>query len=148
MNLIRGSQYIPLPVIILRKRDAVINIKNKDIYCFKWCVIASFFNKSRLNSIGMTNTLSYKIPNIESELIVVSGMELNFSNIVFPLKLKYIKNFEKNNVDISINVFGFEDGIIVGPYHLTEKVKKFHINLLLLTTADKSHFCLINDISR
>ena len=34
---LRGKSYIPLPDE-LAKKNAVINVKNKDDQCFKWCI--------------------------------------------------------------------------------------------------------------
>ena len=34
----RGSSYIPLPEFI-KKKNAIINMENKDDKCFLWCVL-------------------------------------------------------------------------------------------------------------
>ena len=34
---LRGSSYIPLPEL-LRSKKAIINMKNSDQECFKWCI--------------------------------------------------------------------------------------------------------------
>ena len=40
LNLMRGSNYLPLPDWLARKK-AIINPKNSDLECFKWAVIAA-----------------------------------------------------------------------------------------------------------
>jgi len=34
---IKGNSYIPLPTSLAKKR-AIINMKNEDDQCFKWCI--------------------------------------------------------------------------------------------------------------
>ena len=40
LNLMRGSSYVPLPDWLMKKK-AIINLKNSDMECFKWAVIAA-----------------------------------------------------------------------------------------------------------
>lgn len=145
--LIRGSQYIPTPKKLL-SRNACINIKNIDIYCFKWCVIAAFGGE-RLANVCIPST--YNINNISADIITLAcGRRLNFSNMKFPLEVREIKIFERNNEDISVNVFGYDDKnqVVIGPYYITKEEKVTHINLLLLEDVQKSHYILVKDISR
>lgn len=37
---ILGSSYIDLPEDI-KKKNAIINVKNNDVYCFLWAIISS-----------------------------------------------------------------------------------------------------------
>ena len=87
---IRGSSFIPLPSEIATKK-AVINIKNDDNECFKWCVARALTpvekNAERINLRLRENAAL-----------------LDWEGLKFPVKLKDIKIFEKNNPDISINV--------------------------------------------
>ncbi|XP_058980814.1 uncharacterized protein LOC131803471 [Musca domestica] len=64
------------------------------------------------------------------------------------MAIQNIKDFEANNEDISINVFGYDGNQIVGPYYLTPKRRNHHINLMLLHEGDKFHYILIMDMSR
>ena len=92
-----GSSYISLPEQI-KKKEAVINIKNEDEQCFKWCVTRAL------------NPVEEHPERITKELKQQSE-RLNWDGLKFPVELKEIKNFEKNNPDISINVFGYEAAI-------------------------------------
>ena len=76
----------------------MINIKNEDNQCFKWC-IARALNPVDQNSNQLTKEL------------VKQSKSLNWNGLKFPVDLKQIKIFEKNNPSISINVFGFEDEV-------------------------------------
>ncbi len=55
--------------------------------------------------------------------------------------------FEKQNVSISVNVFGFEEDEIF-PMHVTKYPQRmYHVNLLLLKDGECAHFCLIKDLN-
>ena len=91
---ISGSTFIPLPARIKNKRT-VINMQNEDNQCFKWCVVRA------LNPVE-------KNPNRITQDLRDQSRRLDWSELNFPVDLKQIKIFEKNNPDISINVFGYE----------------------------------------
>ena len=109
---ISGSSYIPLPARIKNKK-AVINIKNEDNQCFKWCV-ARALNPVEKNSERITKELKDQ------------SKRLDWSGLKFPVDLKQIKIFEKNNPEISINVFGYEGEV----YPL--KISKIKKELILI----------------
>ena len=94
---IRGSTFMPLPAK-LKNKKGVINIKNEDNQCFKWC-IARALNPVDQNSNRLTKEL------------VKQSKSFNWKGLKFPVDLKQIKIFETNNPSISINVFGFEDEV-------------------------------------
>ena len=48
---------------------------------------------------------------------------LNMTGIEFPVKLKYIFKFEKQNPLLSINVFGLHQKNVI-PFYLTHEKKK------------------------
>ena len=88
--------YIPLNSALTKKK-AIINIKNEDNECFKWCVTRALNMKSKNNE------------RVDEELIEKSK-ELNWDGIDFPVSIlsKQIKKFEKNNEDISIYVYRYK----------------------------------------
>lgn len=74
--------------------------------------------------------------------------ELDMTCIQYPVTLSQIHKFERQNENISINVFTFENGYIL-PLRVTDYTNRIHhANLLLLKTTDTSHFCLISDLNR
>ena len=78
---IGGSTFIPLPAGIKNKK-AVINPKNEDNQCFKWCVVRA------LNPVD-------KNPNRITKELIEQAESLNWSGLKFPVDLKQIKIFEK-----------------------------------------------------
>ncbi|XP_058980338.1 uncharacterized protein LOC131803264 [Musca domestica] len=141
---IKGSQYINTPKS-LRHKKACWNLKNNDKFCFKWCLIAAMDSTPNRNP---TRTSSYTIPDIKAEKITLrNGVTLNFEGMNFPVELKNISEFETNNPEISINVFGY-DKEVVGPLYHTKAEKANHVNLILLAEADKAHFILVKHVSR
>ena len=91
------------------------------------------------------------------------------SNIKFPVTIGSLKIFEKQNDDISINVFGVEKPLLdvnknifsyddkkhqernlrdIYPIFISkEKDRRFVIDLLYLTLGDKKHYCLIKNFN-
>lgn len=89
-----GSSYMPLPKFIENKK-ATVNIKNEDQKCFLWCVLAALHHdefSSHWNRVS--NYKRYQ-------------NELNMKNIDYPVSLQQIERFEKQNNEISINVYSF-----------------------------------------
>ena len=130
---ISGSSYIPLPQKI-RDKNAVINMKNDDDQCFKWCISrALHFVKDHPE-------------RITKELKEFSE-RLDWSGLRFPVDLKQIKIFEKLNPLLSINCFGFEEDFY--PLLISERKKRINIDLLLISNEKKQqHYCLIKSLSR
>ena len=128
---IRGSTFIPLPTRLQNKKG-VINIKNEDNQCFKWCITRA------LNPVD-------KNPNRLNKELIEQSKSFNWEELKFPVELKQIKIFEKNNPSISINVFGFEDEVY--PLKIS-KEKKNTIDLLLISDGKKQHYCVIKNLSK
>ncbi len=93
-NPLDGSRYSKLPPLIVKKK-AVINMKNNDDQCFKWAVTRAL-NPVKKNSERITNEL-----RSQAEDLVWEG-------ITFPMKVKDIPIWEKNN-DKFVSVFGYDD---------------------------------------
>ncbi|CAP38057.2 Protein CBG21154 [Caenorhabditis briggsae] len=83
-----GSSYIKLPKWIESKK-AIINIKNNDNYCFKWCILAHLHPVVH-HAERVTHYRKY-------------DNELNFSGFEFPFKICDIDKFENLN-NLAINV--------------------------------------------
>ena len=119
---IRGSTFIPLPTKFKNKR-AVVNIKNEDNQCFKWCIARA------LNPVD-------KNPNRLTKELVEQAKSLNWNGLKFPVGLKAIKIFETNNPSISINVFGFEDEVY--PLKISKEKRINNIDLLVISDEKKT----------
>ena len=129
---LRGSTFIPLPAKIKNKK-AVINPKNEDNQCFKWCVVRAL-NPVKKNSERITKEL------------IEQAKSLNWNGLKFPVGLKAIKIFENNNPSISINVFGYEEEVY--PLKISKEKRINNIDLLWISDEEKQHYCLINNMSR
>lgn len=157
---LRGSAYIPTPKRLERKH-AIINVQNKnDDMCFKWAVLAAL-NKDKIK------TNPQRVQNYKP-----FENDLNFDGIKNPVSIKDINQFVKQNDNISINVYYYDESADqVYPLRVSDTVKVNHIHLLLLikrsrintnegnTLATKisaeleneqilSHYCWIKDLSR
>ena len=88
---IKGGSFIPLPEII-KKKNAIINIKNEDDKCFLWSVLR-YLHPKEIHGERLSDLKKYE-------------NDLNFKQIEFPVKVKDITKFEKQNPDLpGINVF-------------------------------------------
>lgn len=127
-----GSSYIELP-IKLRFRRGIVNVQNDDNKCFLWSVLAALHPVDR-NPQDISQYRSYE-------------NQLNMKDIEFPVSLSKMTKFEKQN-NISINVFGFEEGEIF-PLYLS-KLSNGHkeVDLLYLADDTNQHFCWIKNLDR
>ena len=117
-----GSTFFPLPAKIKNKK-ALINLKNEDNQCFKWCVVRA------LNPVD-------KNPNRITKELIEQAKSLNWNGLKFPVDLKQIKIFENNNPSISINVFGYEEEVY--PLKISKDKKIINIDLLLISDEKKN----------
>ena len=129
---LHGSSYIELPTELKNPKKGLINIRNKDDECFRWCHIRHL-NPQEKNP--------QRIKKEDKEMI----NELNYDGIDFPLSQKHYNKVEKQN-DIRINVFGYEKGQPF-PIHISKETFEDHINLLLITEDEKKHYVLIKDFN-
>ena len=110
---LRGGTYVKLPKYLASKK-ALINLKfrneNKtDNQCFKWCVVRAL------------NPITDHPERITKQL--KEQAETYFKNISFPVKLRDINKFEKQNPTISINVLGYDDENKIYPLRISEMDK-------------------------
>ena len=94
-NPLRGETWVSLPKELANKK-AIINMKNKNIKCFMWCVLRA------LNPKGEN-------PERLDKKLMVKENTLNMAGIEYPVSLKDINKFEKQNPTISITVYGYEE---------------------------------------
>ena len=138
---IKGSSYIDLPKE-LKNKKAIINMKNEDNdKCFLWCVLRALNPKDR------------DAERIDKDLKNKENI-LNMEGIDYPVCLKDIKRFEKQNLDISISVLGYSKDERIYPLRISEFTKKkkederkHNIVLLLIKNGDNSHYCLVKNLS-
>ena len=133
---LKGSSYIDLPPE-LKNKKAIVNMKNEDNNkCFLWCVLRAL-NPKKDHPEKIDKDLKSK----ESTL--------NMEGINYPVSLKDIKRFEKQNPDISISILGYSKDNKVYPLRISKKEnkRKHNIVLLLIKDGDNSHYCLCKNLS-
>ena len=129
----KGSSYIELPQELKHHKKGLINMKNNDNECFRWCHIR-YLNPQEKDP--------QRIKKIDKEYI----NQLDYSGIEFPVTVKQYNKIEKQN-EININVFGYENKQPYPIYISKEKYEK-HLELLLITEDDNKHYVLIKDFNR
>ena len=133
---LRGNTWIPLPKELADKK-AVINMKNKDNECFKWCVLRE------------ENPKNDNAERVDKELMKKENT-LNMEGIEYPVSFKDINKFEKQNPNISITVLGYNEKDKVHPLRVSENVynRERNIILLLIERDGVKHYCLVKNLSR
>ena len=133
---LNGSSYMELPMELpmeLRNpKKGLINIKNKDDECFRWC---------HIRHLNPQTEHPETIKKEDKKMI----NELNYDGIDFPLSQKHYNKVEKQN-SIRINVFGYENGQPF-PIHISRETFEDQMNLLLITKDEKKHYVLIKDFN-
>ena len=100
---------------------ATLNIAGEVKLSFVWCILA-FLHPKKKNANRVTNYQKYL-------------RELNISGLKMPLHIKHIDKFERQNSQISVNVFRKDNTEII-PFRITERIdRKHHVNLLLLNNG-------------
>ncbi|XP_050431043.1 uncharacterized protein LOC126839679 [Adelges cooleyi] len=149
-----GSSYIPLPEAI-ENRKATVNVQNTDQQCFRYSILAKH----------VTTANPHRVTHYE-------GMtdRYNFAGISFPTPLSEAKKFEKNNKEVSINVYGFKKGnrtyknkaknnipnhnnekkdYIIIPYRVCTIEQPNHFDLLYFDDGKGNfHYCYIRNLTR
>ena len=134
---LKASSYIDLPPE-LKNKKALINMQNTDNKCFLWSVLRALNPKDK-NAGRIDEDLKSK------------ENTLNMEGIEYPVSLKDIKRFEKQNPDISLSVLGYSKDEKIYPLrrskHAMKNKRKYNIILLLIKDGDNSHYCLVKDES-
>ena len=129
---LKGSSFIELPPEINRSKG-LVNIKNKDNECFRWCHIRHS-NPQDKNPQRITKTDKNFIE------------QLDYSNIEFPVTVKQINKIEKQN-NIRINLFGYEEKQKF-PIYISQEKFQDHMELLLINKDKKNHYVLIKNFNK
>ena len=126
----------------MRAKNAIINIQNKDKYCFKWAITRAL-NIEKANNVRVTPFLREK------------AEQLDWSGINFPVALsgEDIVKFEKNNkIGVAIYACSEEDGEYSIYRHRCpqEKFKKI-VNVFAMKLPEGGefdyHFCVVKRLS-
>ena len=129
----KGSSYIELPQELRNSLKGLINIKNNDNECFRWC---------HIRLLKPQDKDPQRIKRCDKEYI----NKLDYSGIEFPVTVKQYNKIENQN-EININVFGYENKQPYPIFVSKEKYEK-HMELLLITENENKHYVLIKDFNR
>ena len=129
----KGLSYIKLPQELRHHRKGLINMKNEDNECFRWC---------HIRHLNPQDKNPQRIKKSDKEYI----NKLDYSGIEFPVTTKQYNKIEKQN-EININVFGYENK---QPYPIYVSKEKYenHMELLLITEDKNKHYVLIEYFNR
>ena len=134
----RGSSYTEL-LEWIKSKKAVINPQNKHKECFQWAVIAALhYEEIRHHPERISLLRPYE-------------NQYNWKGLEFPVSIKKIDKFEKNNPGIAVNVFfGNKKNHNTYTARKSERnVKcKKQVNLLMIVDGEKRHYTAIKNISR
>ena len=132
-NPLKGSSYIELPQELRNSAKGLINMKNKDNECFRWC---------HIRHLNPQNKDPQRIKKTDKQFIE----KLDYSSIEFPVTVKQINKIEKQN-NICINLFGYEEKQKC-PIYISKKKYQDHMELLLITEGENKHYVLIKDFNK
>ena len=133
LDPLRASAFVPLPKWI-KDKHAVTNIVGTGDDCFKWAVLAGL------------HPVADHPHRMESYIDHVN--KYAFSSLTFPVPLSAVASFAAKN-DISINVYGIEDGRkVIYPLRVSDPVPGKHVDLLLHELGEIQHYSTIKDFSR
>ena len=129
----KGSSCIKLPQELRHHRKGLINMKNEDNECFRWC---------HIRHLNHQDKDPQRIKKVDKQYV----NNLDYSGIDFPVTTKQYNKIEKQN-EININVFGYENK---QPYPIYVSKEKYedHMELLLITENENKHYVLIKDFNR
>ena len=127
-----GSSYFPLPPELSNSMKGLINLKNKDNECFKWC---------HIRFINPTNSHPERINKKDKEI----AKSLDYRGINFPMKARDYEIIEER-FNINVNVFGYENRVF--PLYVSKKSNEQVLNVLLISNEEKSHYVFIKDFNR
>ena len=110
----------------------LINIKNKDTKCFKWC---------HTRFINPTNSHPERINKQDKKI----ASTLDYRGINFPMKACDYEIVAKR-FNINVNILGYQNKIV--PLYVSKKSNEKVLNVLLIRNKEKSNCVFIKEFSR
>lgn len=122
----RGSSYLPLPNKIANTKSC-INVQNEDNECFRYSMLAKHV---------------YSKPERPSKHYNNVRHTYNFNGLTYPVSIQQIDIFEKNNINVSVNVYALECNNVY-PLRVSSEERRDHTDLLLIKEGNISHYVYI-----
>ena len=130
---LRGGTYMPLPKKLQNKK-AIISVQNRDNHCLRWALRAALFPAPHVAKV--TRTSSYPTEN-----------GLNFTGIDFPTPVSQIDRLERQNQNLAIYVFGWENEQVV-VHRISEKGGEIpRINLMITKQGENTHYSYVKGLT-
>ena len=129
----KGSSHILLPVEFQHHTKGLVNIKNEDNECFRWCH-ARFLNPQEKDP--------QRIKKLGRNVV----LDLDYAGVEFPVSAKHCGKIEEQH-SINVNVFRYEDKQFY-PIYVSKECNEDVLNLLEITEGEKNHYVLIKDFNR
>ena len=133
-NPLRGETWVALPKELANK-NAIINPKNEDDKCFMWSVLRALNPKK-----DHPERIDKKLKEKENTL--------NMEGIEYPVSLKDIDKFERQNPSISITVLGYEGKSVYSLRNSNNTNREHDVILILIEEEGVNHYCLVKNLSR
>ena len=130
---LKGSSYIQLPSELRNSAIGLINLKNEDNECFRWC---------HIRHLNPQDKYPQRIKKCDKAYID----KMDYTGIVFPVTIKQLNKIEKQN-KININIFGYESKQPY-PIYISKEKYEDHMELLLITKDENKHYVLIKDFNK
>ena len=116
---LKGRSYFPLQEELRNSRKGLINIKNDDNECFRWCHV------HHINPVK-------KDPQRITQKDLGIAKTLDYSGATFPVTIRDMSKIEKQN-KININAYVYnEDGKYVSPIRNSKEEYQDTLNVLLI----------------
>ena len=130
---LEGKPYIPLPKELQNNLKGLINLKNDDNECLRWC---------HIRHLNPQEVHPQRIKKTDKKMV----QELNYQGVDFPVSVKNYNKIEVQN-NINIHVFGYENKQFY-PIYVSKQKNKDILNLLLITKDENKHYVLIKNFNR
>ena len=137
---LRGNSYIRSPEELRNSMCGLINLKNIDNECFRWC------HNRHLNP---RKVHPERITKSDRE----SVKELDYTGITFPVTINQINRIEKQN-KININLFGYDTvKKSIYPIEISKESYDDHLDLLYIEGKNNlgeetTHYIYMKDFNR
>ena len=110
----------------------LIDTKNKDDECFKWCHVLF---------INPTNSHPERINKQDKKI----ASTLDYKGITFSMQARDYEIIEER-FNINVNVFGYENRVFT--LYVSKKLNEEILNVLLISNEKKPHYVFIKDFNR
>ena len=128
---LKGVGYINLPAAI-KSKGAIIKVQNNDNRCFEYAILSALHHSEIKEK--------YERPSKYKAHL----SRFSFTDIEFPVSLKDIDKFKKQNPGIGVNVYGYEKDVDISRINKTDPQNA--IDLLFITNEENQHYCWIKKL--